>query len=67
METLTEIMLESKGIKSTLVRITESGWPLDESGVLKCMGQTEGWTHFLCCLKAYVEHGIDLRKGGVIA
>jgi hypothetical protein len=30
------------------------------------MGQVEGWTHFLCCLKAYLEYGINLRTGGVI-
>ena len=50
----------------TLVKITESDWPSDFEGAKKCMGQTEGWTHFLCCLKAYLEYGINLRVGGVI-
>ena len=25
--------------------------------------QTAGWTYFLCCLKAYLQHGINLRLG----
>ena len=60
------ITLESKGIDKTLVKITESEWPADYKGANQCMGQVEGWTHFLMCMKAYLEHGIDLRIGGVI-
>lgn len=60
------ITLESKGENKTLVKITESDWPADYKGAKQCMGQVEGWTHFLLCLKAYLEYGIDLRVGGVI-
>jgi uncharacterized protein YndB with AHSA1/START domain len=60
------ITLEPKGKDTTLVKITEADWPADYKGSNQCMGQVEGWTHFLCCLKAYLEHGVDLRKGGVI-
>ncbi len=60
------ITLESKGNDKTLVKITEADWPADYKGANRCMGQVEGWTHFLCCLKAYLEHGINLRTGGVI-
>lgn len=60
------ISLESKGNDKTLVKITESDWPADYKGANQCMGQVEGWTHFLCCMKAYLEYGIDLRIGGVI-
>ncbi|MFI5237138.1 MAG: SRPBCC domain-containing protein [Ignavibacteriales bacterium] len=60
------ITLESKGENKTLVKITESEWPADYKGANQCMGQVEGWTHFLCCMKAFLEHGIDLRSGGVI-
>jgi uncharacterized protein YndB with AHSA1/START domain len=52
--------------KNTVVKITESSWPADFNGAKQCMGQVEGWTHFLCCLKAYLEYGINLREGGVI-
>ncbi len=65
-ETLVEIFLESKGDNSTLVKITEREWPADYKGASQCMKQTGGWTHFLCCLKAYVEYNINLREGGVI-
>lgn len=27
------------------------------------MGNTDGWANFLACLKAYLEYGINLRKG----
>jgi uncharacterized protein YndB with AHSA1/START domain len=65
-ECLVVIMLEPKGDNRTLVKITESDWPANFEGATKCMGQVEGWTHFLCCLKAYLEYGVNLRVGGVI-
>ncbi|MBX3244814.1 MAG: SRPBCC domain-containing protein [Acidobacteria bacterium] len=47
----------------TIVRISETGWREQQddlnSSYLNCMG----WTQMLCCLKAYTEYGIDLRKG----
>lgn len=60
------ITLEPKESDKTLVMITESEWPADYKGANQCMGQVEGWTHFLMCMKAYLEHGIDLRIGGVL-
>ena len=60
------ITLEAKGENRTLVKVTESDWPADYKGANQCMGQVEGWTHFLLCMKAYLEYGIDLRIGGVI-
>ena len=60
------ITLEPKGNDKTLVKITESEWTSDYKGANQCMGQVEGWTHFLCCLKTYLEYGINLRTGGVI-
>lgn len=60
------ITLEPRGNDKTLVKITESEWPADYKGANQCMGQVEGWTHFLCCMKAYLEYGINLRLGGVI-
>ena len=60
------ITLEPKGENQTLVKITESEWPADYKGANQCMGQVEGWTNFLCCLKAYLEYGINLRVGALI-
>ena len=65
-ECLVVITLEQKGENRTLVKITESDWPADFQGAARCMGQVEGWTNFLCCLKAYLEYGVNLRVGGVI-
>ncbi len=48
---------------TTLVEISEAGWPMDPEGAKRAMGQTAGWTYFLCCLKAYVQFGINLRLG----
>lgn len=65
-ETLTEIALEQINENHTLVKISETDWPVDFIGASRCMGQTEGWIHFLCCLKAYLEYNVNLRLGGVI-
>ena len=48
---------------TTIVTINEAGWPMDEEGVKRALGQTAGWTDFLCCMKAYLQHGINLRQG----
>ena len=50
---------------ATLIKAEESGWDFDQKGVETAIQQTEGWTHFLLCMKAYLIHGIDLRSGGV--
>jgi uncharacterized protein YndB with AHSA1/START domain len=65
-ETLVEMKLESIDKNQTLVKVSETEWPLDEEGVAKCMGQTQGWVNMLCCLKAYVEHNINLRLGALL-
>jgi uncharacterized protein YndB with AHSA1/START domain len=65
-ECTVNISFASKEANKTLVKITEEEWTPDFEGANRCIGQVEGWTHFLCCLKAYLEHGINLRVGGVI-
>jgi uncharacterized protein YndB with AHSA1/START domain len=65
-ERVVVITLEPKGKEKSIVKITEADFPVDYKGATQCMGQVEGWTHFLCCLKAYLEYGINLRVGGVI-
>jgi uncharacterized protein YndB with AHSA1/START domain len=62
-ELLVEMMLESKGDNATLVIITEKSMNNDEAGIKWLKGNTEGWANFLACLKAYLEYGINLRKG----
>jgi len=63
-QTLVGISLEAHPDHSTVVKITEKGMENDEAGIQWLMGNTEGWANFLACLKAYLEYGINLRKGG---
>lgn len=62
-ETLVEMELIPQHQNATLVRIHE-GRQEDNNTDIKWLSQnTEGWTNFLACLKAYLEYGINLRKG----
>jgi uncharacterized protein YndB with AHSA1/START domain len=47
----------------TLVTITESSWRPTPDGARNAFGNCEGWTGMLAALKAWVEHGINLREG----
>lgn len=57
------ITLEAQDEETTLVAIHEGSWPMDDEGVRRALGQTRGWTDFLCCVKAYLEYGVNLRRG----
>lgn len=46
---------------STMLSISEQGWLTDEAGLKGSHDNCSGWTHMALCLKAFVEHGIDLR------
>jgi uncharacterized protein YndB with AHSA1/START domain len=54
-----------KGNAVTL-SIRESGWPDTEKGRKMAQGNTMGWTHMACALKAYLEYGVNLRKGAFL-
>jgi uncharacterized protein YndB with AHSA1/START domain len=62
-QTLVEIKLEPKGNDETFVTVTEKSRENNEAGMKWLKGNTEGWANFLACLKAYMEYGINLRKG----
>ena len=62
-ELLVEMTLTPKENDSTLVTITEKSRHNDEAGIKWLMGNSFGWSNFLSCLKAYLEYGINLRKG----
>jgi len=47
----------------TIVRVAESGWKADPAGLEDSYGNCGGWMQMLCCLKAWAEHGINLRQG----
>lgn len=58
-----EMTLTPAPNNSTVVTITEKSMELNEAGLNWLKGNTEGWANFLACLKAWVEYGINLRKG----
>lgn len=60
---LVEISLEKDATDAAIVTVTEKGGDNNEAGIKWLMGNTEGWANFLACLKAYLEYGINLRKG----
>jgi len=62
-ELMVEMKLEARENNSTLVRVTEKERDNDEAGIKWLKGNTEGWANFLACLKAWLEYGINLRKG----
>ncbi len=61
--TTVEMVLKSMNNNETFVSITEKSRDNDEQGIKWLKGNTEGWANFLACLKAYLEYGINLRKG----
>lgn len=58
-----EMRFEALDGDATLVTIAESGWSDDDAGRRKSYVNCEGWTQMLCCMKAWLEHGINLRAG----
>ena len=59
---MVNISLESDNENQTNIEITESSFDLSKIGVQEAMGQTQGWTDFICSLKAYLYTGINLRN-----
>ena len=47
----------------TLVEIKEEGWRENQGALEASYGNCQGWSQMLCAMKAWVEHGINLRAG----
>lgn len=45
----------------TMLSISEEGWKTDADGLKGSHENCGGWTHMALCLKAWLEHDIDLR------
>lgn len=45
----------------TKISISEQGWRTDAEGLKASHDNCGGWMHMATCLKAWLEHGIDLR------
>ena len=59
-----EISFRPYDAESTVLKITESGWKETQKGLDASYMNCEGWMHMSCCMKAFLEYGINLRKGG---
>lgn len=53
--------LEELDDGGTLLSISEEGWKTDADGLKGSHDNCGGWQHMAMCLKAWIEHGIDLR------
>jgi len=62
-DTRVNITLEELPDKSTVVRVKESGKEHNEDNLKWALENSGGWANFLACMKAYLEYGIQLRKG----
>ena len=62
-KTTVEIELMPMDESEAIVSITEKSRDNDEAGIKWLAGNTAGWANFLACLKAFLEYGINLRKG----
>ncbi len=60
--TVVTLALEPDG-ERTKITATEIPFELSEEAAARAIGQTRGWTDFCCCLKACLQHGINLRVG----
>lgn len=63
LELFVEISLSEQENNTTLVAISEKSRENDEAGIKWLSRNSFGWSNFLACLKAYLEYGINLRKG----
>ena len=61
---IVEIRLKELGENQTIITISEKEMNQDEIGLKWLQNNSQGWANFLACLKAYLEFGINLRKGG---
>lgn len=62
-ETIVKITLEKLPDDSTIVRVNENGKELNAANLKWALENSGGWANFLACMKAYLEYGIQLRKG----
>lgn len=62
-DTRVTMRFESLDDGRTLVSIAEEGFRKTPGGLKASYGNCQGWMQMLCAMKAYLEHGINLREG----
>jgi uncharacterized protein YndB with AHSA1/START domain len=60
-EVLVIFEFESTDDGGTKMSISEQGWRTDAEGLKGSHDNCSGWTDMAKCMKAWLEHGIDLR------
>jgi len=58
-----EMRFESTGQNETVVQISETGWKATQDDLNRSYSNCMGWSQMVFALKAYLEYGINLRKG----
>jgi len=62
-QTTVTMTFQPTGDGRTLVEVEEEGWRETEGGLQASYGNCMGWSQMLAALKAWVEHGFNLREG----
>lgn len=62
-ETTVTMRFEPLDDGRTLVTIAEEGWRATDGARESAFDNCEGWTGMLTCMKAWIEHQINLRDG----
>lgn len=62
-KTTVTMTFQPLGDGRTLVEIAEEGWRETPGGLKASYGNCMGWSQMLCAMKAWVEHGLNLREG----
>jgi len=62
-DTVVTMRFEPLGDGRTLVSIAEEGFRETDSGRKASYGNCMGWAQMISAMKAWVEHGINLREG----
>lgn len=60
---IVEMILTPRGDNATKLTVTEKSTAAEQPSIQWLKNNTEGWANFSACLKAYLEYGINLRKG----
>lgn len=62
-ETHVHISFVAQEDGSTVVNVAEGSKEASDENMQWLISNIGGWANFLCCMKAYLEYGIQLRKG----
>lgn len=66
-ETVVAITLDIVDSASTVIKVTESGFPEDHPELVHILlDQKGGWVYMLSCLKAYLENGVNTLRASLI-